>query len=261
MTATRQGKSRLLLVDGEHELLAALQVKLQNAGYDVQTCRTGREALDASAETVPELVVLDMHLTDMNGIDVATRLKETYGCPFIFLTNANSEDHRRAAELVGATQYLSKTTHPDDIAVGIRLAILQNRSFVDVCERQRQTEQTLDRRTELAQMIGMQMSTYNARHDVIKAALQRFSRRNNTPLKEIAAVHAAYVSENLELQREFDDRHAEIYPPILRELAAFFSTELGLQRQSTPRFGSSGRSSVPDTPPPSTKQNSGRTGS
>ena len=261
MTATRQSKSRLLLVDREHELLAALQVKLQNAGYDVLTCRTGREALAASAETVPELVVLDMHLSDMNGIDVATRLKETYGCPFIFLTNANSDDYRQAAEVVGAIQYLSKTAHPDDIAVGIRLAVIQNRSFVDVCERQRRTERTLDHRTKLDQMIGMHMSALNAPHDVIKAALQRFSRRNNTPLKEIAVAHENYVLEYLKLQREFDTRHAEIYPPVLRELAAFFLTELGLQKPSTPRFGPSGSSSVPDIPPPQNKQNAGRTGS
>ena len=227
VTDSEQSKRRLLLVDGEHELLAALRIKLEDVGYDVDTCRTGGEALSKSAVRNPEIVVIDTHLTDMNGIEVATRLKEHYGCPFIFLTKTSSDEYRAAAETVGALQYLAKSGHPSDIAISIRLADSQNRHLVDAFEQQRRTERVLDDRKGVEQMIGMYMSEHHASHGVIKGALQRFSRTTNTSLQRIAAAHQEFVPLHLELEREFRARKEQIYPHVLRELDDFIAKEVG----------------------------------
>ena len=67
--------SRVLLVEDEEHLALGLQFNLENAGYEVELARTGEEALEALAAAAPDLVILDMKMPGMNGLELAAQIR------------------------------------------------------------------------------------------------------------------------------------------------------------------------------------------
>src|SRR4029453_418509 len=76
----------ILLVDDEPQLLRALQVNLRAEGYQVLTALDGTTALQQAAGNHPDLIVLDLGLPDINGVDVITKIRHSSSTPIIVLS-------------------------------------------------------------------------------------------------------------------------------------------------------------------------------
>ena len=104
-------KNRILVVEDEESLLKLESILFASKGYRVTGVRDGKEALDAIAQQVPDLVVLDLMLPDMDGFEVCRRIKEnpdTSAVPVVMLTaKKSSRDLERGRE-VGADAYITK---------------------------------------------------------------------------------------------------------------------------------------------------------
>ena len=79
-------KTRVLVIDDEPQILRALRINLSVRGYEVSTAATGAAALHAAAEHKPDVVVLDLGLPDMSGIDVLAGLRGWLTAPVIVLS-------------------------------------------------------------------------------------------------------------------------------------------------------------------------------
>jgi two-component system, OmpR family, KDP operon response regulator KdpE len=112
--------TRVLVVDDEPQILRALRVNLAARSYKVLTASTGRQALDAAAREHPDLIVLDLGLPDMEGIDVIRELRRWSPVPILILSGRlNSSEKIRALD-AGADDYVTKPFNVDELAARVR---------------------------------------------------------------------------------------------------------------------------------------------
>ncbi len=110
---------RVLLVDDEERILNFLQSKLKARGYDVLLARNGLEAIEQVQAQEPDLVVLDLIMPKMNGLDAIKEIRRFSAVPVIFLSARGSDtDKIRGLEL-GADDYLAKPFNPDELIARI----------------------------------------------------------------------------------------------------------------------------------------------
>jgi len=101
-------KGNILLVDDHPELIEHIAIHLNREGYNVTTTICGADALSAADEVDFDVVVLDMHMPGMSGIEVCRRLKGRGGIPVIFLTADDSEPSELGGLDAGGDEYLVK---------------------------------------------------------------------------------------------------------------------------------------------------------
>jgi DNA-binding response OmpR family regulator len=98
----------ILLVDDEPLITDSLTYSLQREGFDVKAVQDGNTALQAAAEIRPDLIVLDLMLPDISGLEVCRRLRASTTIPVIMLTARGEEIDRVLGLEVGADDYLAK---------------------------------------------------------------------------------------------------------------------------------------------------------
>ncbi|SCG44747.1 response regulator [Micromonospora inositola] len=112
--------TRILVVDDEPQILRALRINLRARGYDVQLADTGTAALKAAAAHPPDLVVLDMGLPDLDGVDVIRGLRGWTAVPIIVLSGRAGSEDKVAALDAGADDYVTKPFGVDELLARIR---------------------------------------------------------------------------------------------------------------------------------------------
>src|SRR5438105_4677728 len=110
----------VLVVEDEDSIASFVALYLKNAGYGVQTVGTGSEALETVESGRPALVVLDLMLPDIDGIEVCRRIRQRSDVPVLMLT-ARDEDIDKIIGLeVGADDYLTKPFNPRELVARVR---------------------------------------------------------------------------------------------------------------------------------------------
>ncbi|MEO3777524.1 response regulator [Micromonospora sp. B11E3] len=112
--------SRILVVDDEPQILRALRINLRARGYDVDVAATGAAALKAAAGHPPDLVVLDLGLPDLDGVDVIRGLRGWTTVPIIVLSGRAGSDDKVTALDAGADDYVTKPFGIDELLARIR---------------------------------------------------------------------------------------------------------------------------------------------
>ncbi|MEJ2698169.1 MAG: response regulator [Desulfuromonadales bacterium] len=104
-------KKKILVVEDEESLLKLESILLTSKGYEVRGVSNGQAALEAIAEELPDLILLDIMLPEMDGFEVCRRLKSdpaTKELPVIMLTAKKSREDMARGEKVGADWYITK---------------------------------------------------------------------------------------------------------------------------------------------------------
>jgi two-component system response regulator MprA len=117
---------RVLVVEDDTEITDALRRSLRHEGYEVRTAGDGVEALDAAAEFIPDLVVLDLGLPRLDGIEVCRQLRADGDVPILILTARTETDDRVTGLDSGADDYLVKPFERQEFLARIR-ALLRRR--------------------------------------------------------------------------------------------------------------------------------------
>jgi two-component system, OmpR family, KDP operon response regulator KdpE len=115
--------TRVLVVDDEPQILRALRINLRARHYDVNIAANGTEALNVAAAHPPDLVILDLGLPDMDGVDVIGGLRGWTAVPIIVLSGrADSTDKVEALD-AGADDYVTKPFGMDELLARMRAAV------------------------------------------------------------------------------------------------------------------------------------------
>jgi two-component system KDP operon response regulator KdpE len=115
--------TRVLVVDDEPQILRALRINLRARQYEVTTAANGTQALDEAAAHPPDLVILDLGLPDMDGVDVIGGLRGWTAVPIIVLSGrADSTDKVEALD-AGADDYVTKPFGMDELLARMRAAV------------------------------------------------------------------------------------------------------------------------------------------
>jgi len=116
-------RARILLVDDEAAIQRAVAPLLRARGYDVHVAGTGHLALEAVAGWNPDLVVLDLGLPDLDGIDVCRRIRSRSRVPIVVLSARGAEADKVNALDLGADDYVTKPFGPEELLARIRVAL------------------------------------------------------------------------------------------------------------------------------------------
>jgi two-component system KDP operon response regulator KdpE len=113
----------ILVIDDEPQILRAMRTILTEKQFRVTTASRGEEGLALAAANVPDLIILDLGLPDMGGVEVCTRLREWTQTPIIILSVRDSERDKVAALDQGADDYLTKPFGIEELLARVRVAL------------------------------------------------------------------------------------------------------------------------------------------
>lgn len=119
---------RILVVDDEERMVRFIRLNLEHDGFRVTEAFKGTEALDKLRSTLPDLVLLDVMLPDIDGFEVLRMIREVSTIPVIMLTAKGEEDDRVKGLELGADDYVTKPFSPRELVSRVR-AVLRRDQF------------------------------------------------------------------------------------------------------------------------------------
>lgn len=120
--------ARILVVEDEPSIREVLSLYLRRAGYQVSVVGNGREALTVLSSQIPDLVVLDLMLPEVDGLEITRWLRERGDTPIIMLTARREEQDRIAGLEMGADDYVVKPFSPQELVSRVRAVLRRTQS-------------------------------------------------------------------------------------------------------------------------------------
>ena len=114
------GRQRILVVEDETNIASFVAMYLQKAGFEVGVASTGHEALAKAGSDSPALIVLDLMLPDLDGIDVCRRVRMGSDVPILMLTARDDDVDKSIGLEVGADDYLTKPFNPRELVARVK---------------------------------------------------------------------------------------------------------------------------------------------
>ena len=117
---------RILIADDDPHIRQLLAFALSKAGLEVEECSDGESAMQAVAARPPDLLVLDINMPGMNGLEVCRSIRATSNLPILFLSSRDDEIDRVLGMEIGADDYVTKPFSPREVVA--RIAAIMRRS-------------------------------------------------------------------------------------------------------------------------------------
>jgi two-component system alkaline phosphatase synthesis response regulator PhoP len=119
----------ILVVDDEPKIVQLVRDYLVNAGYAVRTARDGKTALALARLERPDMIVLDLGLPELDGLDVTRELRRSSNAPVIMLTARAEESDKLVGLELGADDYLTKPFSPKELVARVRAVFRRIESY------------------------------------------------------------------------------------------------------------------------------------
>ncbi len=126
---SESSKYKILVVDDEKRMVRFIQLNLEQDGFQVLTAYNGSQALEQVRTQLPDLILLDIMMPDINGFEVLKRIREVNTVPVIMLTAKGEEEDRIQGLELGADDYITKPFSPREMVSRIRAVLRRTRSF------------------------------------------------------------------------------------------------------------------------------------
>jgi two-component system, OmpR family, KDP operon response regulator KdpE len=123
-------KPLILIVDDEPQILRVMRASLPARGYEIRTAAGGAEALDEARKQMPDLIILDLAMPEMTGLEVCRRVREFSAVPIIVLSAKGAESDKVAALDAGADDYVTKPFGMEELLARVR-AVLRRLTVSD----------------------------------------------------------------------------------------------------------------------------------
>jgi DNA-binding response OmpR family regulator len=123
--------ARVLVVDDEPRIVQLVRDYLERAGFAVSTARDGREALMRARQDRPDLILLDLGLPELDGLEVTRRLRRDSGVPIIMLTARDDETEKVVGLELGADDYVTKPFSPRELTARVRAVLRRHAGASD----------------------------------------------------------------------------------------------------------------------------------
>ena len=209
---------KVLVVDDEPNIRRALRVWLSDNGYAVQLAATGEEALDLAAANPPDVLILDLMLPGMSGLEVCRSLREWTWVPIIVLSARGEEAAKIEALDLGADDYLTKPFGMGELLARIRVALRHaaERPISSVLE---SGELRLDQARRLVTVGGQEVHLTPTEYEMLRFLMANAGKvvTHRTLLREVWGPSHEDASETLrvfiaQLRRKIEaEAHRPIY--------------------------------------------------
>ena len=141
-------KTKILVVDDEPDALELIEVNLKGAGFDVLSAANGRQALEKARATLPALVLLDVMLPEVDGLEVCKSLRrdpKTASIPIIMLTARAAEIDRVVGLELGADDYITKPFSPRELILRVKNLLKRQAAPLEPAQQIRFAGMVIDR--------------------------------------------------------------------------------------------------------------------
>ncbi len=119
---------KILVVDDERKILSVVRAYLEREGYHVIEAVDGREALEAFRRSLPDLIVLDLMLPKVDGLEVCREIRRASSVPVIMLTARDEDADKLAGLEIGADDYMTKPFSPRELVARIKAVLRRSQA-------------------------------------------------------------------------------------------------------------------------------------
>lgn len=123
MASHQTSRRRILVVDDEPRMIHFIRLNLEHDGFEVYEATSGTEALEQMRDRLPDLILLDVMMPDMDGFETLQLIREISNVPVIMLTAKGEEDDRVRGLELGADDYVTKPFSPREVVSRVRAVI------------------------------------------------------------------------------------------------------------------------------------------
>ena len=131
MTINKTQNQTILVVDDEKRMVRFIRLNLEQDGFQVVSAYNGTQALDQVRTALPNLVLLDVMMPDIDGFQVLKKIREASSVPVIMLTAKGEEDDRVRGLELGADDYVTKPFSPRELVSRVKAVLRRTESFGD----------------------------------------------------------------------------------------------------------------------------------
>lgn len=122
-------KYRILVVDDERRMVGFIRLNLEQDGFEVIEAYNGSEALDRLRDSLPELILLDVMMPDIDGFEVLRTIREVSQVPVIMLTAKGEEDDKVKGLELGADDYVTKPFSPRELVSRVKAVLRRGSTY------------------------------------------------------------------------------------------------------------------------------------
>ena len=129
MLDTTSRKYRILVVDDERRMVGFIRLNLEQDGFEVIEAANGNEALERLRDSLPDLILLDVMMPDIDGFEVLRMIREISQVPVIMLTAKGEEDDKVKGLELGADDYVTKPFSPRELVSRVKAVLRRGATF------------------------------------------------------------------------------------------------------------------------------------
>lgn len=177
---------KILAVDDDLVVLATISMGLSQAGYHVLQADSGEQAIKICARESLDLVILDMRMPVMSGLEVAKVLHKNSYAPFIFLSAFNDTELVKEAAEAGALGYLVKPIEISRIVPAVEVALVRHDELTKLEETTANLAEALEGSREIDVVIGLLMERYKTDRASAFNAMRDFARSQRCKIDLLA---------------------------------------------------------------------------
>jgi response regulator NasT len=179
-------RRHLMVVDDDRLVLSLLTKGLRHAGYEVSSAHSAERALELLQTTTPDLLILDISMPGISGLELARRLREQALAPFIFLTAYGDDETVREATAAGAVGYLVKPIDTAQLVPAVEAGLARAAEICELQKNEQTLNQALTATREISVAVGIIMERARTDRDSAFQALRSQARNSRVQVHELA---------------------------------------------------------------------------
>ena len=180
-------RTRVIIADDESLIRMDLREMLTNLGYlVVGEVADGRSAVNQARELRPDIVIMDIKMPDMDGIEAASILTQERIAPVVLLSAYSQRELVDRARYAGVTAYLVKSYREEDLTPAIEVALARFREFQELQKQVTDLQQALETRKLVDRAKGILMDKQGLSEAEAFRKIQKMSMDNRKPMKDVA---------------------------------------------------------------------------
>ncbi len=179
--------SRVLIAEDNELVALTLEEQLKSEGFDVVgVARTGIEAIDLATRLKPDIVLMDIRMPELDGIEATAQLNEQREVPVVILTAYADRDTVRRAELAGALAYLIKPINGSELTPTLNIALARFREMQALRGKVVELEESLESRKLIERAKGILMQRLGLNERDAYERLRQRARDKRAKMRDIA---------------------------------------------------------------------------
>lgn len=186
MSGVVSKRATIFVVDDDRLVLATLSSDLERTGYNVQSFENGKSALEAYRQILPDLVLLDIRMPEMDGVQTAREMLAFKYRPILILSAYDDVDTVTDSIAVGVSGYLVKPLLPSQLVPAIETSLARSKDISKLLKNNNDLVSNTEKNRLISTAVGIMMERSKLGREQAFENLRRFARSQRRPLVDVS---------------------------------------------------------------------------